>query len=1591
MNYPKAKIYRILWLVAWLGTVSTPCAFAGVVPPKITVQPQNQSVLHGDSAIFTVTATGTQPLSYQWKYNGLPILGATSSNLVLQGVGNLLIGNYKVTVSNSAGTVTSSNATLSIDVPPSIVVPPIGLSLLAGNSGTLSVVAVGSELSYQWYWNGLPLANATNATLVLNNAQSASSGAYMVAVSNPLGSVSSSPVVVAVHVPALITVQPLSLAAILGNNFSLSTLAIGDSPLSYQWFFNNNPIAGATNAVLNMVNAQASQAGNYSVTVNNPFGTSSSAIAKVTLSIPAAIALQPVEQDVIAGGNAIFSVQGTGTPPLSYQWRLNGSPIPNATNATWVLTNVTAQMSGDVSVIVSNLVGADTSLTVPLNVTRTVRQGMVDTYNGSANNADSAQAVKVDAAGNAYVTGFAKENNQDLNYITIKYDASGHRLWRSVYNGSASKNDQADALAVDDAGNVYVTGTSEGNGTGLDFATVKYDANGNQLWVARYNSPASRDDQAKAIAVDSQGNVYVTGSSQGNNSGLDYVTIKYDTNGNQLWVSQYNGPGNEDDAAQALVLDAAGNIFVTGYSVGNGSGNDYATIKYDTNGSQLWVARYNGPANLEDDATQIAVTPDGGVCVTGQSKGAGTDFDYATVKYGPNGNQIWVRRFNGSGSRADQVKDLAVDALGNVLVTGSSTGQGGSLDYVTMKYDPQGTMLWQASYDAGDVDQANAIALDVEGNVYVTGSSKGINGGADFATVKYSGDNGDQLWVARYNGAANNDDDALAIAVDAQHRVYVAGASKGGSTDLDFTTIQYVQPEPPSITLQPSSQSVNVGGSVTLLVVATGSDPLSYQWRLNGVNIPAATNNILILTNVQTSDGGAYDVVVANDADSINSDTANLTVNGAPLALGDNFADRIVVNSLLGVGVGSNIGATRESGEPRPAGKNGGKSVWFTWRAPASGIVTITTRGSTFDTLLGVYTGTNVTSLTSIASDDDSGGFLTSSVTFNAQVGTDYQIQVDGVNGASGLVVVSWNFEITADRIPIITSLSSGQTVGVGEQVTFAVSVDLLGIGFQWYHDGVIIPGAILSSLQVTNTQPEDVGLYYVRLIALNREILSKPTYLQINRTDDTVDRSAVAVDKFSDLPILNATKTLPFKTSSKGVIKMGTTSRGYSSTQIFTTYSGTTQPGEPSNCGVPGGASAWYSYTAQRDGILYINTDGSSFDTTLGVYTGNGNDFSSLTVVACDDDSGANGKTSAVRFQAFAGTNYFISVDGKNGASGRVVLNINLGDPAAIASAPQSTITTNGQNALFAVSANGSAPFAYEWKFNGVKIASATNSSLVISNVQSTKVGQYSVTVSNLINKIAAQPASLLLASPTLSIIAQPANQTVPEGAGVQFSVSASSTSAIRYQWRYNGSDIPAATNSALSFSRVQAGQAGNYSVLLSDANGIQQSTSGSLTVSPDVVIARQPDSITVGANSNVTLSVVAYGSPAINYQWKLNGVDLPGATNANLTLANFNAANEGTYRVVVSNFTNSVTSSDALLMVGSTPRLLAPSQGKNGAFQFQAAALPNVNYNIQASTDLTQWVTISQVSSTNGYIFFSDAQASQSPARYYRLVSGP
>ncbi len=433
-------------------------------------------------------------------------------------------------------------------------------------------------------------------------------------------------------------------------------------------------------------------------------------------------------------------------------------------------------------------------------------------YNAPANLDDYATAVTADGNGNVYVTGWSN-GGPGLDYATIKYNKNGQQLWAARYDGPQSSEDVATAIAVDINGNVYVTGRSFGSGplgTICDFATIKYGPKGNQLWVARFSGTGNYA-QAMALSVDGNGNVYVTGSAgYSDASGItnnDYATVKYDTNGNQLWAAQYNGPGNGEDIAQALSVDSSGNVIVTGFSVGstaldlyNQVKHDYATIKYDTNGNQLWAARYNGPGDDDDQASALSVDGSGNVYVTGWSRSStrADDYDYATIKYGANGSQLWVARYNGPGNSYDFSVAIFVDGKGYVYVTGTTADSGGLYgDYATIKYGANGSQLWVARYNGtgNGSDFASAIKVDGSGNVYVTGASDGVPGTSspDYATIKY-GANGSQLWVARYNGTGNWYDMPSynsALFVDGSRNVYVTGNSYSSSGNYDYLTIKY--------------------------------------------------------------------------------------------------------------------------------------------------------------------------------------------------------------------------------------------------------------------------------------------------------------------------------------------------------------------------------------------------------------------------------------------------------------------------------------------------------------------------------------------------------------------------------------------------------------------------------------------------------------------------------------------------------------------------------------------------------------------------------------------------------------------------------
>jgi uncharacterized delta-60 repeat protein len=489
-----------------------------------------------------------------------------------------------------------------------------------------------------------------------------------------------------------------------------------------------------------------------------------------------------------SGGKLDFATikySGAGAPLWTnrYAGPGNGSDQANAVavdaSGNVVVTGSSPGSGGDYDYATIKYSGAG----VPLWTNR---------YNGPGNGSDYANAVAVDASGNAFVTGASTGSGSNYDYATIQYSGAGLPLWTNRYNGPANSDDYANAVVVDTSGNVFVTGNSLGNGGFFDYATIKYSGAGVPLWTNRYNGPADTDDQAYAAAVDPGGNVFVTGASTRSGGNYDYATIAYSGAGLPLWTNRYNGPANSDDTASAVAADASGNVFVTGYSGGSGGDSYYATIGYSGAGVPLWTNRYIGPANGYNQANAVAVDASGNVFVTGYSYHGGANDEFATIAYSGAGAPLWTNRYNGPGNGANQAYAVAVDASGNVFVTGSSDGSGGGSDYVTIGYSSAGAPLWTNRYKGpGDYNGAKAVAVDTSGNVFVTGISRGSGVYNDYATIKYSGA-GVPLWTNRFNGTAGGDDWAVAVAVDASGNVFVTGYSATTlSGDYDYATIKY--------------------------------------------------------------------------------------------------------------------------------------------------------------------------------------------------------------------------------------------------------------------------------------------------------------------------------------------------------------------------------------------------------------------------------------------------------------------------------------------------------------------------------------------------------------------------------------------------------------------------------------------------------------------------------------------------------------------------------------------------------------------------------------------------------------------------------
>jgi len=372
-----------------------------------------------------------------------------------------------------------------------------------------------------------------------------------------------------------------------------------------------------------------------------------------------------------------------------------------------------------------------------------------------------------------------------------KYRASdGFKAWDVDYMAGYVENWLPKAICLDPTGNIFVTGT-ELDAAGNDWNAMrsyKITADGGQVWRARYRQFYNNSYD---IVADENGCAYITGSGGYNLSNWDGRTIKYADTANvngigiSLWNKSYDGSATSSDLDEfyAIARDSAGFIYVSGGCRDTITGINFVTIKYNAQtGDTVWVRKYDGFGST-DYAVDVVIGDSNYVYVTGESNNGVGQFALVTIKYDSDGGVIWTTRFDSTGANF-YPREMAVDPSGNVYVTGRVMGS--STACFTAKYSANGNIAWIRLYVQGD--DAYAIALDNSGSVYVTGESDGD----DYLTIRYSPD-GNLIWSELYDWDMGFDW-AYDIVVDNSDFVYVTGLSEDPASGYFWTaTIKYQQ------------------------------------------------------------------------------------------------------------------------------------------------------------------------------------------------------------------------------------------------------------------------------------------------------------------------------------------------------------------------------------------------------------------------------------------------------------------------------------------------------------------------------------------------------------------------------------------------------------------------------------------------------------------------------------------------------------------------------------------------------------------------------------------------------------------------------
>jgi hypothetical protein len=1013
-----------------LGSVMSSNALLTVVltPPVIVTQPSSLTNVAGTTAIFTVTASGTLPLSYQWRKNGSAmtdggnVSGSSTNLLTLINVQDTDAASYTVVVTNIAGSVTSSVANLVVFDPPIILSQPTNLTVTLTSNATFSVIASGSPvLSYQWNFNGTNIAGATNTALTLTNVQLNQAGSYAVLITNNYGSILSSNAVLSVIAPPSIIVQPSSRTNIVGTTANFSVTASGTPPLNYQWNFGGTNIANATNTTLTLTNVQLTQAGNYAVLVTNNYGSILSSNALLTVN-PA-----PTNVPVITS----FSPQSGGIGTAVNIIGLNFDPTPGNNTVHLGAVRAVVSAASTTNLVVSVPAGATYApITETVNgLTAYAPSPFLPTFPSGGvltNSSLGSQIVLPTGSGPGAV-------------IIADLDGDG-KPDLAVNNGSGSRC-------------IYIYRNISTNGTLTtgSFAPVVILPLGTGGENAMLAADVDGDGRPDLLFLDDSLNVVAVIQNLCTPGNITTGSF-----GSRVNFSVGSGP--LDVAVQDLDGDGRPEMVVANYSgstisilrnigtTGSITTNSFAPATSTATGANPLSVMI---ADVDGDGKPDVITANAGAAASAVSVFRNT----STL-----GNITMAARVDFAGllnSEFLAIGDMDGDGKLDLVVGSASGGQAVSVFRNTSTPGSITTGSFAAHVDFAAGGWADGVAIgDLDGDgkpdVATPANSSHLS---LFRNISTSGSFTSGSLAARLDFPSGSNPYGVAIGdLNGDGAPDVVFANNVSST---LSVCQNIIGIRPSITSQPASRTNLVGTTASFNVVASGSTPLTYQWKKNGINITGATSTNFSIVNVQITDAATYSVAITNAYGSVISSNAVLTVL-APPTITLQPASR---TNLAGtIGTFTNVAS-------------GTLPLNYQWRKYGSAM----TDGGNVS-----GSSTNILTLANVQDAD----------------AASYTVVVTNVVGS----VTSSIANLVVFDPPIILSQPTNLTVTLTSNATFSVIASGSPVlRYQWNFNGTNIAGATNTSLTLTNVQLNQAGSYAVLVTNNYGSILSSNATLTVN------------------------------------------------------------------------------------------------------------------------------------------------------------------------------------------------------------------------------------------------------------------------------------------------------------------------------------------------------------------------------------------------------------------------------------------------------------------------------------------------------------